>query len=620
MCGIAGIVAKSGSLEPATLNQFRTAVKLSNHRGPDHFGEHVQESIALFHQRLSILDLDARSNQPFLSCDKQIISVYNGEVYNFKDLAKEENLKLLTTSDTEVLVELFSKYGWQGVSTWNGIFAFCALDQKQRKLTLARDRFGVKPLYYFDSEDYFVFASEAKVIYSWLPELHLDYNALSQFLVQGNTISSSTLISGVYKLEPGSVLELSLDSYKYRTHRFHKHEPREYEGLSLKEAIPKTKELLESAISRQLVADVPIGVFLSGGIDSSAITAIASRQSDRRINTYSVEFDFNRGGSSELPMARKVARMYNTNHHELKVESKDVVDIFERLVFQHDEPFSDAANIPLYLLTNAIKNDIKVVLQGDGGDEVFAGYNRYQLLAQRNRWYLLTLGARLFSPKPLTRNRAKRINQALGASEDYLKMALLTTPFRLSDYNLLKGPTKELLKQTDPFKVYRDINEKFKREHIVQRMLFADMHIEMPHTYLDKVDKSTMLNSIEARVPFLDNDLVDFVSGLPPQFKIQGGEKKYILRKALDGIVPDEILNGKKRGFGVPREIWLRESMAKYAEHKLFGRIGNKILNISATKKLWEEHQSFQADRSHALWKLLVLVVWVERYEDKLVF
>ena len=620
MCGIAGIISKSSSLDEKALASFRDGVMLMKHRGPNHFGERVEGKVALFHHRLSILDLDQRSHQPFSSRDGSVVSVYNGEVYNFQDLKKARNISTRTTSDTEVLVESFVQSGLDCIKEWNGIFAFCALNVESNKLWIARDRFGVKPLYIFEDDYYFMFASEAKVIYHYLKQLPINYQALAEYMLQGNTISKLTIVEGVHKLMPGQILEYDLKSSSYSFQEFYSNPGTMRDKLSFEATSIRTQELLEAAIQRQLVSDVPVGVFLSGGIDSSAVTAFASRNSEKKISTYSVEFDFNRGGVSELEKARKVAKLFNTNHHELKVESKNIIQIFEDLVFQHDEPFSDAANIPLYLLTKAVRKDLTVVLQGDGGDELFAGYPRYDLLNSPHKWKLTTLGAKIFLPNALDRKRAKRVHNALSQPEDYMKLALLTTAFKNEDFELFNSDISVRLHQADLFKSYRHIESKYSSEILVQRMLYTDVEIELPHTFLDKVDKSTMLNSIEARVPFLDNELATFAFSVPVKYKVHKGEKKYLLRSALRNVVPDEILDSPKRGFDVPMEIWLRETMLEYTREKLTGRIGRELLSQDRIKKLMDEHLSHKEDRSHLIWKLLVLVTWVERYESKIIF
>lgn len=427
MCGISGLISKSTkSLDEDVVKKFETSSSLMSHRGPDYFGSYKDDKVALFHHRLSIIDLDSRSNQPFHSPSGQSLTVYNGEIYNYLDLKEQYKLKTFTESDTEIMIRTFEQEGFSVISKWNGIFAMCIYKPFEQKITLIRDRFGVKPLYVFEDEEYLAFSSEAKVLYDWLPNLTLNEQALAEYMWQGNTISFHTLVDEVKKFESATAIIYDLKRNKREKFVFWKNPGTGSIVPSEQEALTATKELLRKAVRRQLHADVPLGIFLSGGIDSSAITAFAAESTDRRLHTYSVEFDFNRGGVSELKRAALVAKRYDTIHNELKVESKNISKLIEKLVYQHDEPFADAANIPLFLLTEQIQGSIKVVLQGDGGDELFGGYPRYDLLSRKNRWMTLGFFARFLLPKELNRHRANRIYEALSQKEDYQKIALLT--------------------------------------------------------------------------------------------------------------------------------------------------------------------------------------------------
>ncbi len=623
MCGLAGLIVKTGA--NYDFSKFKEATKLMAHRGPDNFGEYYSDNLALFHYRLSIIDIEERSNQPFFTEDKNKVIVYNGEIYNFKEIAAKYNLSLRTTSDTEVLLKALDIYGPKVLSEWNGIFALSLHDRVKNTLTLVRDRFGVKPLYMYEDDSFIAFASEAKIILKWLDSFKINIQGLSEYLWYGNTLSNQTLINNLIKITPGTSLEIDLKNFSKQEKTFWTISS-QYSGINhdtFDQAVDKTRNLLEGAVKRQLMSDVPVGVFLSGGIDSAAITAFASRHITGKLNTYSVEYDFNIGGESELALAAITAKKFKTDHHEMKVESKNIVEDFEDLVFQYDEPFADSANFPLYLLAKQCKSDIKVVLQGDGGDELFAGYRRYNLLHSLKFWKYSSMILSKVLLNKFLRYRAERMTLALSQKSDALRMALLlteTTPLARPE-DIFNPEWKSVLQKKNPFKTYEDKNEKFKNEDLVQRMLYTDFEILLPHTYLEKVDKATMLTSIEARVPFLDNELTEYILYLPSNYKILKGEKKYLLRKSLEGIVPDEILAAKKKGFNVPIKEWLKTSLYDYTKEKFTSFKDNShIIDTAYLLKLLDDHKNSVKDHGIILWKALVLITWIDFYKEKIIF
>lgn len=622
MCGIAGLIVKN--IENYDFTKFKNSTKLMSHRGPDNFGEYYDKNVALFHYRLSILDLDKRSNQPFFNEASDKTIVYNGEIYNYKDLAHQYNFNLHTTSDTEVILKTIDAKGMNSLPEWNGIFAFALHDKKNNSVTLARDRFGVKPLYVYENDSFIAFASEAKVILNWLDSFSINLQCLSEYIWYGNTLSNPTLINNLSKLSPGSYTTIDLNSFTSEKKEFwtisSKIRPNTED--SFETSVTKTRSLLENAVKTQLVSDVPIGIFLSGGIDSSAITAFASKYVSGKLNTYSVEYDFNVGQGSELAKAKLIAKKFNTNHHELKVESNNIIEDFESLVYQYDEPFADSANFPLYLLAKQCKNDMTVVLQGDGGDELFAGYRRYKLLGNLMLWKYNSIILSKILPDKFLRYRAKRMAFTLQQESDALRMALLmtqTTPGDMPDKIFNSEIQKKLLHQS-PFKTYEEKNEQFVNEDLAQRMLYTDFEILLPHTYLEKVDKATMLMSIEARVPFLDNNLTDYVLSLPAKYKIKRGINKYLLKKSLNGIIPNEILNAPKQGFNTPTGTWLQTSLYEYAKSKFSSLSDNGFLNKNYLLELLDEHRNKVKNHNMILWRALVLVAWLDIYKNKLIF
>ena len=434
MCGIIGAAAATPLPESAPPSRAREALKSHRHRGPDHQSEYRDGRIWLGHTRLSILDLSPAGNQPMQSPDGRYVISYNGEVFNYRELAGEFGLDdLRSRSDTEVVLRLFARLGAGSFAKLNGQFAFAIYDRAAQKLCLARDRLGIKPLYYRFSRQGLAFASEIKGLVALTDDpLTCDLASLNEWLHYGNALGERTLYEGVRQLLPGHYLELDLRSLSHAVHAYWSIGEQAKAVLPTterREIIDSTRRLLEQAVRRQLVSDVPVGVFLSGGIDSSAIAAFASRHYGGRLATYSAGFDFAADGS-ELPKARRVAALYGTDHHEIHVGGEDVGDLVEKMVHHHDAPFGDAANIPLYLMAARISAETKVVLQGDGGDELFGGYRRYATL----RYYrLLSPLARLLQradgmlPDSALGHRIQRYVHALAAGNLTATIALLLT-------------------------------------------------------------------------------------------------------------------------------------------------------------------------------------------------
>ena len=621
MCGIVGIASKELDSSKDFSLVLRSSLEKLEHRGPDNFGIYQDEQVILGHARLSIIDLSSSGHQPMSTEDERYIICYNGEVYNFGDLRQQYGLNnLFSKTDTEVVLKAFAKVGVEVFRKLNGMFAFAIYDKEENKIWLVRDRLGIKPLYYTYNGDQLKFASEIEALLEFSDErVQCNREGLHEWLYYGTTLGERTLLKDVKKLEPGNYLELSLESLRLTIRSYWS--PKEYvnvkkERLSKKSLIVGVKEKLEQAVKRQLVSDVPVGVFLSGGIDSSAITAFASKYSENKIDTFSVGFDFDKG-VNELPKARSVAQYCNTNHHEFHVSGKKISDVVEKMVWHHGHPFSDAANIPLYLLSSEVEGKIKVVLQGDGGDELFAGYRRYSLL----RFYKLIRVVSLLS-KTIERRfkrgffnpRIDRMINAFSANSYATTMALLLTeedeqvlPFKVFGDDIADIVTRE-----NPFSRYLHCQEELGTEDTVNQMLFVDSMIILPDIFLEKVDRSTMASSIEVRVPFLDNDLVDFCLKIPGYTKASLGRKKWLLKKALEGTVPQEILYGPKTGFGVPYGFWLVNALKGYFFDYLetFDRKYPGFFDSKRIADIFYRQEKGEVDQSFLLWKVLNFMVW----------
>ena len=601
------------------------AMAALKHRGPDEQGQYEDRNVWLAHTRLSILDLTEAGSQPMRSANERYVISYNGEVYNFRELAaKHELAGLRSRSDTEVVLRLFAKLGIDSFAELNGMFAFALYDRQTQKIWLVRDRLGIKPLYYQVSGTELVFASEIKGIFALENgQSSCNLSALHEWLYYGNTLGGRTLYAGINQLLPGQYLELDLQSFKHTVGSYWSLEQQAAQKSvqhGKKEMVAETQRLLEQAIHRQLVSDVPVGVFLSGGIDSSAIAAFASRHYQGQLATYSAGFDFAPDGG-ELPKAKNIAELYNTEHHEIHIGGSDIGGLVEKMVDHHDMPFSDAANIPLYLMAAQLGGQTKVVLQGDGGDEVFGGYRRYATL----RYYrLLRPLARLFQhfqgliPKSTLHYRISRYLHAFAGEDLATSMALLLTPEDRDSrpLNIFSTALSQRIAEAgDPFARYRELQPNFSDQDIGNQMSMMDMSIVLPDTYLEKVDRSTMAASLEVRVPFLDNDLVSYIAQLSGGAKMPFGRKKWLLKESLRGIVPDEILFGPKRGFQVPYGYWLQTSLKPLFFDNLaaFARKQPGVLNDQHIKRLFERTSSGQQNHSPLLWKILNLMVWANR-------
>lgn len=587
------------------------------HRGPDARGLWVEKAAALGHQRLAILDLSPRGNQPMTSSDGRHVIVFNGEVYNFPELREElegHGHTFHTTTDTEVVLQAFCRWGTDCFARLNGMFAIAIWDKLEERLVLARDRFGQKPLYLLRTSSAIVFGSEIKALLaSERVPREIDWSGLTEYAYFGNALGERTLFTNTAKLRAGHWL--TFDRSGTRQGAFWQVDDVRPVHDSIETATDRVRTLLDAAVQRHLIADVPVGVFLSGGIDSSALTLLSARRS--RLASYSVSFDFDQG---ELPLARKVAERAGTDHHELAVRGADIGDVIRALVRHHDQPFGDAANVPLYLLAKELGGELKAVLQGDGGDEVFAGYRRYNVLAFSRAWQILARAKGVLDviPRSPRQQRLRRFLRAIGEPDPGRRMALLLTeesesppPTRL----FAAGP-RECMSHVEPFGRYAELAQRLNRIPPVQRMLHTDSSILLPDIFCEKVDRSTMAYSLEVRLPLLDTELTDYVLGLPWHYKVRGLQKKWLLRRALRGIVPDSVLDAPKRGFGVPYGAWLRGPLRDLLEEVLLSGKAQRdgLVDADACRRAIDEHVAGRQNHGFLLYKMLNFALWVEAY------
>lgn len=471
-----------------------------------------------------------------LSEDGRFAITYNGEVYNYRDLASSLELTdLHSTCDTEVVLRSFAQIGSSTFRQLNGMFAFALHDQVNHAVWLVRDRLGIKPLYYYLDHERLVFASELRALISLLghtPECNID--GLHEWMFYGNSLGERTLYKNICQLLPGHFLHLDTNTFKSKFVAYWS--LKDASALSnqtkdsTKQLIVSTRRLLESAVQRQLISDVPVGVFLSGGIDSSAITAFAARHYEGRLATFAAGFDDPRY-PDERPKACRVAKHFGTDHHELFIEGRDIAGVVEALIDHHGMPFFDAANIPIYLMAKKVSGEIKVVLQGDGGDEVFGGYRRYASLRMHPLLHTLAGLGKISSralPASRLRQRIIRYCDIYGQEDLGTTIGLLLTSESLGGeaLSIFTNPLRDRIAASDPMSHYREVRDRFAHFDIGQQMSMVDLSIELPDIYLEKVDRSTMAHGLEIRVPFLDHDLIDFAVRIPGYRKMPYGQKK----------------------------------------------------------------------------------------------
>lgn len=619
MCGIAGLYLSRDRPQQDVLGKMADAIA---HRGPDDRGIWSNGPVALVHRRLSIIDLSHEGHQPMTSRDGAVALAFNGEIYNFRELRRELEscgVAFRSSSDTEVIVEGYREWGDDVLRRLNGMFAVAIVDVARRRLLLARDRFGVKPLHYVFAEEGLVFGSEIKALLaSGLVERKIDDSAVAEYLHYSSALGTKTFFESVKRLEPGQAL--AYEQGRATLFQFARIIPEAESADDYETAVQSVRCLLEDSVKRQLVADVSVGVFLSGGVDSSAIATLASRHMEQPLQTFSADFAFAED-QSELELARLVAQRIGSRHEELRIEPSDLANTLERLADAHDQPFGDAANIPLFLMCEALNGCPKVVLQGDGGDELFAGYPRYGRLARQRLFQLIAMGAmplRGFMPKASKAYRALRSLNAMTFAPPDVRMALLMSqePFGDDPSQLLSESYRAHVATKDPFVRYREMHQRFGGLDPVQSMLYTDISVILPDIYFEKVDRPSMMNSIEVRVPMMDNDLVSYALSLPSVLKLKGGEKKSVLKSALRGIVPDEVLYGKKRGFGVPVSRWLRGPLSAYLRDTLTDDSIRQsgLFNEEELGRRINQHLEGSADYGQSLYKMLNLAVWYRRY------
>lgn len=631
MCGICGIIDYEGGYIREDI--IRSMADRMIERGPDDGGIFLDlegaPQIGLGHRRLSIIDLSALGRQPMSNEDGRVKIVLNGEIYNYKTLKRELKQKghvFKSDTDTEVVVHLYEECGSSCVKRLRGMFAFAIWDGSQRTLFMARDRLGKKPMIYYHDGGRFCFASEfCSLLESGLVEKEINYGAIDHYLTFGYVPAPYTIYKKVFKLLPGHTLILKdnkLDITRYWQLNYGKKI-----DISEEDAAEECLRLLRESVRIRMHSDVPLGAFLSGGIDSSAIVALMSRESSGRVRTFSIGFD--NKDYDELKYARLIAKRFNTDHYEFVVRP-DAMSILPLLVERYGEPYADSSCIPTYYVCNQTRRHVVVALGGDGGDESFAGYERYQAMLMAEACHGMPSAARLMisgilkslpdsvNPKSGMR-RIKRFAMAAGlpACERYLRwVGIFSEDMKrevCSDDFRDKVRGKDAVRLIEPY-----IKEGQGTCGLLDRLLETDVNTYLPNDLLVKMDIASMANSLEARSPFLDHELMEFAASLPPRYKMKRFVKKHILKKALGSLLPRQNIMRRKMGFGLPVGSWFRSEMRDFLKDTVLSQksLRRGYFKSEKVRGVVEAHLSGRKDYSFQLWSLLMLELWHRRFID----
>ncbi len=621
MCGICGFNWNDEALAREMAGRI-------THRGPDQEGVFADRHMTLAFRRLSIIDLSENGAQPMANEDGSIHLVFNGEIYNFqklRDQLEKKGHRFRSRTDSEVILHAYEEYGDDCVLHLRGMFGFAIYDQPRRRLLLARDRIGIKPLYYTFSNGRLLFASEIKsILADPQVERRLDHQALYDYLGFEFVPAPRTMFDGIRKLPAGHLLvheQGGIDVRQYWDLRFTGHGP----VPSMDEAVEELRGQLDAAVKSHLVSDVPLGVFLSGGLDSSCLVALMRRHINGPLRTFTIGYEDKT--FSELDYAEIVARHCGTEHHVLMLDQLNA-DYVEKTLWHLDEPMTDLSTVPLYLLCKQAREYVTVCLSGEGADESFAGYDRFKA-SRLNRWFSLV-------PAPLRRQVVGRLAAMLpdrpqkkgainmfkrfveGANLDPAGQHLRWQYFLNQDLeqHLFSAGFRERISM-DPFRRIRELAARCDATDQVNREIYLDMRFMMTDSVLMKVDRMSMASSLEIRVPLLDHVVVEFLASLPGSWKLHGMTTKYIFRKALEGLLPEKIVHRGKQGYSLPVKHLLRGELKQYMIERLHdSAVLAETMNMDQVDRLIEEHCSMKHNHNHILWALLNVAIWHDRFFD----
>lgn len=608
MCGIGGVYIKSD--RPVNFQGLDRMSKSLIHRGPDGHGEWVDGCLGMMHRRLSIMDVSKSAAQPMKSaCNRYILS-YNGEVYNFKALRNKylSEKTFRSTGDTEVILELFALRGDTIFAELRGMFACAIWDRHNEVLTLARDSFGIKPLYYSDTDDSLVFASEIKAIKAYTHGNNsLDYDALAEYMWFGNPLGNRTFYTEICELEPGTIMVIGVNGKSHKN--FTPQSTKSYKNFSA---------LIQDSVRVHSSADVNVGLLLSGGMDSSAIALNVEKD---LVTSYTASFSSGAVDGDEQDLAKAIALDIGIENRTLQIDSDNLIGLIEKFVRVHDEPFGDAANIAVYQLCKEASRNTKVILQGDGGDEFFGGYSRYKIIGlYRYRRIFGVLGRfyRFLKLNTLL-HRSYRIVHALSQKEiaDCFFFLLTRESVDVSPYSIFNSRIRGILEKVDVrsqyVKVVSGINNS--SNDLTSMLMLTDQQIILKDTFLTKVDIASMQASVEVRVPLIDNEVRNYANALSGGSHLKKGSKSEI-RTYLQKKLPKFFLKHKKRGFGVPFESWLRDELKEDFIAKIDSHLIKKNFNVEFIKQLYEDFLRGDSRHGFLLWKTYILVTWLRNNEE----
>jgi len=619
MCGICGFNWNDESLAREMASQM-------THRGPDQEGVFCSEDMSLAHRRLSIIDLSENGRQPMFNEDRSLCLVFNGEIYNFQELREELAAKghsFASRADSEVILHAYEEYGMDSVNRLRGMFAYGLYDLKKRRLTLVRDRIGIKPLYYSFSDGRLIFASEIKAILQHTSvKRKVNYQALYDYLGFEFVPSPQTMFEGISKLPAGHYLvyeDGKLDVQQYWDLHFHPEGPQ----LSFEDAVEREKELLDQAVKSHLVSDVPLGVFLSGGLDSSCIVALMRKHISGPLKTFTIGYKDK--SFSELDYADIVAKHCETDHQVLMLDDLSP-EYVEKTLWHLDEPMTDLSTVPLYLLCKQAREHVTVCLSGEGADESYAGYDRFKA-SRINNWFRCVPSVvrrhvigRLVASLPDQPQKKGAVNMLKrfveGANLDpdggHLRWQYFLN--KTVEQNLFNEQLYDRLIK-DPFRQVREYNSKCDAIDQINREIYLDMRFMMTDSVLMKVDRMSMASSLEIRVPLLDHVLVEFIASLPGDWKLKRMTTKYVFRSALEEFLPASIVHRGKQGYSLPVKHLLRGELKGYMIELLNdSRIIRDSMNINYVNRLIDEHCSMKHNHNHILWALINIAIWHNRF------
>ncbi len=629
MCGIAGKISfRTADIDSHEIETMNDAIR---HRGPDDGGAYISpdQKVGLGHRRLSIIDLSPLGHQPMRYMNRYEI-VFNGEIYNFqekRDLLEKEGYTFTSHSDTEVILALYDKYGKDCLEHLRGMFAFAIYDEQEQTLFCARDRVGKKPFKYYLDDNVFMFASELKAILTQ-PEYHKepDYEAIHHYLTLQYVPAPLTGFKDIKKLAPAHSLTLNLKTREVAIERYWKLDYSKKLDLSEAEWKRRIIEKLEESVKLRMIADVPLGAFLSGGIESSAIVALMARNSDKPVKTFSI--GFNEEKFNELPYARMIADRFKTDHTEFIVEPH-AIELLPMLVRQYEEPYADSSALPTYYVSKLTREHVTVALNGDGGDENFAGYGRYSIhkfsLIYDRLMFLhknIALPIIAFTATRLKNtffDRAHRFAQSLSQAYNYRYVDYICYFTNQMKDELYTEEFKQRMIEKDSYRIVADRFSESGSNNKTEQAVYVDFTTYLPEDLLAKVDIATMSVALEGRSPFLDHEFLELTAQIPFSLKLKGlNNKKYILKEALRGIIPDEVMFRKKMGFSIPVHNWFRNELKNYAYETLLSEkaLSRGIFKKESIQKFLDTHMTTDLQFGYHIWALITLELWFQEYFD----